>query len=431
MKKLIGGVCLSLATIVAPFATVMAEEFNMIPNMSYRVGPFSANGTMIANGFHDYFEMLNQRDGGMGGVKFKVVECETEYNAQKGVECYEQLKDQNPLVHTPNSTGITLQIIPKAPVDKTPILTVGYGLSAAAKGEFFPYAFNYPASYWSQMTSILTHINSVTGLEGKKIAFLFLESGYGREPIPVLEALGPQFGFEHVLVPVAGADMQNQSSHWLTIRKEKPDWVIMWGWGAMNPTALKEAAKTRFPMDRFIGNWWAGAHVDAEPAGMKAKGYSSANFTIAGTDFPAVQDILSYVVDKGIGQSDRDMVGKVLYNRGMGMAVIISEAVRAAQAATGKSVLTGEDMKVGLESFVLDAARLEELGLSGFTAPIKGSCADHEGQGSIFIHTWNGEDWEKSSDLIPPMTDIVGPLLTAAAEKYVSDKPEWVTQKCN
>ena len=44
-----------------------------------------------------------------------------------------------------------------------------------------------------------------------------------------------------------------------------------------------------------------------DPEELKAKGYSSANFTIAGTDFPAVQDILSDVVDKGIGQSDRDM----------------------------------------------------------------------------------------------------------------------------
>jgi branched-chain amino acid transport system substrate-binding protein len=31
----------------------------------------------------------------------------------------------------PYSTGITLQLIPKAPVDKIPVLSMGYGLSAA------------------------------------------------------------------------------------------------------------------------------------------------------------------------------------------------------------------------------------------------------------------------------------------------------------
>ena len=71
-------------------------------------------------------------------------------------------------------------------------------------------------------------------------------------------------------MPVAGKDAQNQSSHWLTVRKEKPDWMIMWGWGVMNPTAIKEAAKTRFPLDRFVGNWWSAAHVDLGP--IRAKG---------------------------------------------------------------------------------------------------------------------------------------------------------------
>ena len=33
----------------------------------------------------------------------------------------------------------------------------------------------------------------------------------------------------------------------------------MWGWGAMNPTAVKEAAEIGYPMDHFIGVWWSGA----------------------------------------------------------------------------------------------------------------------------------------------------------------------------
>ena len=65
-----------------------------------------------------------------------------------------------------------------------------------------------------------------------------------------------------------------------------------------------------------------------------------------------------------------------------------------------------------------------------FTAPLIGSCADHENGGSIFVHQWNGKDFEKVTDLIPPMTDIVRPMLEDAAAKYISDKPEWQTQTC-
>ena len=36
---------------------------------------------------HDYLSMLNERDGGIGGVKLNVEECETGYDTKKGVEC--------------------------------------------------------------------------------------------------------------------------------------------------------------------------------------------------------------------------------------------------------------------------------------------------------------------------------------------------------
>ena len=429
MKKHIIGAAVALGTLISTVSMSFAEEL-LVPHLTYRVGPFAANGTMGANAITDYFTMLNDRDGGIGGLKVNPEECETGYNAQKGVECYESYRGKNPLMHIPNSTGITLQLLQKAPEDEVPIFTMGYGLSAAAKGETFPWAFNYPASYWSQMTSILSYIDSETGLKGKKLAFLYLDGGYGREPIPLLDKLSPQMGFDVVKIPVAFADSQNQGSQWLTIRKEKPDWVIMWGWGVMNITAIKEAAKTRFPLDRFIGNWWSGAHVDVEPLGMKAKGYKASNFTPSGRDFPVVQDVIKHVVSKGLTKTEPQMPGKVLYNRSLFMAVIMAEAIIEAQKLAGKPNVTGADVRKGFERIKLDEARLKELGFEGFT-PVIGSCADHEGQGSIFVHQWNGKEWDRITDFIPPMTDIVQPLLTEAAEAYKADKPGWKTQNCS
>ena len=429
MKKHIIGAAVALGTLISTVSMSFAEEL-LVPHLTYRVGPFAANGTMGANAITDYFTMLNERDGGIGGLKVNPEECETGYNAQKGVECYESYRGKNPLMHIPNSTGITLQLLQKAPEDEVPIFTMGYGLSAAAKGETFPWAFNYPASYWSQMTSILSYIDSETGLKGKKLAFLYLDGGYGREPIPLLDKLSPQMGFDVVKIPVAFADSQNQGSQWLTIRKEKPDWVIMWGWGVINITAIKEAAKTRFPLDRFIGNWWSGAHVDVEPLGMKAKGYKASNFTPSGRDFPVVQDVIKHVVSKGLTKTEPQMPGKVLYNRSLFMAVIMAEAIIEAQKLAGKPNVTGADVRKGFERIKLDEARLKELGFEGFT-PVIGSCADHEGQGSIFVHQWNGKEWDRITDFIPPMTDIVQPLLTEAAEAYKADKPGWKTQNCS
>jgi branched-chain amino acid transport system substrate-binding protein len=431
-KKIILGAAMVAMVSGAQMTSANAEESLFVPSLSYRTGPFAGGGIPNANGFADYFNMLNARDGGIGGVKIVVEECETGYNSQKGVECYESTKGKGALVYNPLSTGITLQLVPKAPVDEIPVLSMGYGLSATAIGEKFPWGFNYPTTYWNQLSSILKYIDSNGGIKGKKIGFIYLDVGYGKEPIPLLDKLSESMGFTTAKFPVGVKEMQSQSSHWLNVRKERPDWMIMWGWGAMNSTAIKEAAKIRFPLDHFVGNWWSGADVDLRAVGGSGKGYIAANFSGIGVDYPALQDVLKYVVDAGNSQvKDRKLVGDVLYNRGLFNAVIVAEGIAAAQKAAGKSVITGADMRVGLEKFDLSAARLKELGLEGFAAPIKASCKDHEGAGGVYLQQSNGSTWDKITDPIEPMNDVVRPLLEKAADKYISDKPGWKTQSCS
>ena len=114
---------------LAPTAASAADGI-YVPLFAYRTGPFAASGTPIVNGMADYLNMLNERDGGINGVKINVEECETSYDTKKGLECYEQVKSKHPVVINPYSTGITLPLIPKAAVDKIPLLSLAYGLSA-------------------------------------------------------------------------------------------------------------------------------------------------------------------------------------------------------------------------------------------------------------------------------------------------------------
>src|SRR6476659_3992709 len=141
LKALLLGSALALAAAVPASA---ADEI-YIPLLTYRTGGFAVSGVQIGSGMADYLNMLNERDGGIGGVKLNVEECETGYDTKKGVECYEQVKGKNPVVIHPYSTGITLQIIPKAAVDKIQILSMAYGLSAAAVAPTIPASFKTPA----------------------------------------------------------------------------------------------------------------------------------------------------------------------------------------------------------------------------------------------------------------------------------------------
>ena len=120
----------------------------VFPSLSYRTGAYAPNGIPFADGYADYFNLLNERDGGIGGVSTRVVECETAYNTEKGVECYESTKGEGALVYQPLSTGITYQLIPKATADGIPVHSMGYGRTSAANGKIFSHIFNYPGTYW-------------------------------------------------------------------------------------------------------------------------------------------------------------------------------------------------------------------------------------------------------------------------------------------
>ncbi len=420
---------LAVATLVGGAALPAAAQDSIyVPLFTYRTGPFAGSGTPIADGMHDYLRMLNERDGGIGGVKLVLEECETGYDTKKGVECYESVKGKNPVIVNPWSTGITLPLIPRASVDKIPILSMAYGLSASARGDIFPWVFNPPATYWDGLSMIIKYIGEKEGgldkLKGKKIGFLHLDASFGKEPIPLLQELSKELGFEVALYPVAAQDMQNQSSQWLNARRDRPDYMIMWGWGSMNGGAIKEAVRSGYPMDKFYSVWWPGED-DAKSGGAGAKGFKMLNWHAVGTNFPAIQDIQKHVVDKGLSKAQKDKVGELLYNRGIYNSLLIAEGIATAQKLTGKKAVTGEDVRRGMENIKLDPARLKELGLEGFTDQLVLSCSDHNGHRAAFMQEWDGTKWVKISNPIEPMTDRVRGQLDAAAKDYAEKNAGW------
>ncbi|MEO0717767.1 MAG: ABC transporter substrate-binding protein, partial [Pseudomonadota bacterium] len=309
----LGRIILAAAAIAV--ATPAAADL-VFPSLSYRTGPYAPNGIPFADGYADYFTLVNERDGGIGGEKARVLECETGYNTEKGVECYEATKGEGSLVYQPLSTGITYQLIPKVTADNIPLHTMGYGRTSAANGKIFEWVFNYPGTYWDAASIIVKHIISEEGgdVSGKKIALVYHNSAYGKEPIRTLEELAKKHGYELLLLPVDHPG-QEQKGTWLQVRKERPDYVVMWGWGVMNQVAIKEAASIRFPMDKFIGVWWSASENDVLPAGDAANGYKAITMHGVGGDFPIYADLKTHVYDKGLAAGAGDQTGTVLYNR--------------------------------------------------------------------------------------------------------------------
>ncbi len=404
----------------------------VFPSLDYRTGPYAANGIPFADGYADYFALVNARDGGIGGVPAKVVACETGYNTEKGVECYESTKGQGALVYQPLSTGITYQLIPKATADGIPVHSMGYGRTSAANGKVFRNIFNYPANYWNGASIAVNHILSEEGgdVKGKTIALVYHNSAYGKEPIRTLEELSKKHGFKLSLLAVDHPG-QEQKSQWLQIRREKPDYVLMWGWGVMNQVAIQEAANIRFPMDHFIGIWWSGSENDTLPAGDGANGYKALNMHNVGSDFPLYADLKTHVYDAGNAAGAGDQSGTVLYNRGMYAAMLAVEAAKTAQEMHGTANITPAMMRDGMENLVIDEAKMAALGMPNFGPSFSVSCENHGGPGLGVVQQWDAaaKKWSLITDFGPSDMDVIGALIAEDSAAFAAENN--ITEGCN
>ena len=349
----------AMAGLLASSAASAAEE-QFIGLPSYRVGPYAAGGVGIFGGWIDYMQLINERDGGVNGVKLTWEECETE--------------------------------------DKIPMVTIGYGRTDAADGRVFPWVFPMITTYWSQASAIVNYMGQKEGgmdkLKGKKIGLLYHDSAYGKESHAIMDKLAAKHGFEVIKIAVAHPGNEQQSQ-WLQIRQAKPDYVVLWGWGVMNPTAIKAAAKTGYPREKLIGVWWSGAEEDTIPAGTAAKGFVAAGFNVAGASYPVVADIKKHVYGKDKGNmEDKSRIGSVYYNRGVVHGII---------AAT-------ENIPA------LFAASLRHGALQKIT------CADHEGPGKVKFQQWDGTQWKVITDWVDSDRPLVRGMIEESAAAYAKEK---------
>ena len=424
--KLLGSALIAAFALSAAMPVLAQSKDQFVPVLSYRTGPYAPNGTQWANGFVDYLKLVNTK-GGINNVKISFEECETGYDTARSVECYERLKSKKPSFVQPLSTGATFAITEKAPVDKIPVVTVGYGRSESADGAVFKWNFPIAGTYWVAADTIIQAIAKKEGgwdkLKGKKIGLVYHDSPFGKEPIPLMQERSRIHGFELQLLPVTAPGVE-QKATWLQVRQARPDYVVLWGWGVMNSTAIKEAQATGYPREKMYGVWWAGAEPDVKDVADGAKGYNAVTIQHgAEPNSDIVKTLLAQLHSKGQGTGPKEEVGQVLYLRGVMSAMIGIEGIRSAQERFGKGkVMTGEQVRWGLENLNLTQAKLDALGFKGVMRPISTSCMDHMGAAWTRIHTWNGKAWEFTSDWMQADEQILKPLVKVTADKYAAEK---------
>jgi hypothetical protein len=112
----------------------------------------------------------------------------------------------------PLSTGITYALTDKVAADKITLFTTGYGRADSVDGSVFAWNFPLLGTYWSAADMLVQHVKKKGSLKGKKIALVYHDSPYGKEPIKLLEERAKREGFQLILLPVTHPGVEQKAT---------------------------------------------------------------------------------------------------------------------------------------------------------------------------------------------------------------------------
>jgi branched-chain amino acid transport system substrate-binding protein len=291
------------------------------------------------------------------------------------------------------------------------MVTTLSGRSDAADGEAFPYVMPLSPNYWTQAGILIDYFRQQDkDLKGKKIVFVHIDTPFGREPLPIFQALAAKQGFTLQTFPYTPPG-NDQAAIWPQVRRARPDWVVFWGAGVGQTTALSEAVRNGLPMDRMSSSVWL-SESDMEVVGKDAvKGVLKFEACAGGREPKVVQEIVKDVVGKGKGAGPEAKVGTSYYNIGVMMAAIVAEGVRKAFEKAPNGPISGPWLNEGIRS-------ISNFTLDGMLPGITVTKADHQGGGKGRVARWDGSKFVPQTDWFSANQDLVWAEIKKYSEEF-------------
>lgn len=363
-----------------------------------------------SQGQRDYFTLVNER-GGINGWKIQAEVVDHGNETQRGIEAYERFKREGVVLIDPFSTPVSRALVQRALNDKINLVTTFSGRSDAGDGSVFPYVIPMSASYWSQAALLVEYIGRQEGdLKGKKIAYVYIDTPFGKEPLLLLQELAKQRGFELLPFPYAPPGNE-QSAVWTQVRRASPNWTIIWGAGVGQTVSLKEAIRNGISPDKIASVIWL-SESDMKVVGPDAaKGVLKFEGAAAGREPKIIQDILKEVIAKNKGAGPQELVGSAYYNIGVLMAALMVEGARRGLEVTKGGTLTAEAMNEGLRS-------ITAFNAEGLAPPITVTKTDHQGGGMGRVAQWDGRRWVPKTDWMAASQDVVSGLIRQSSAEF-------------
>ncbi|QRF59766.1 ABC transporter substrate-binding protein [Variovorax paradoxus] len=348
------------AALAAPLSVyAQSGEDIVIGGSIPMTGVFAFAGIGINAGIADYVKIVND-GGGIKGRKLRYVPEDTGYKVDVSVATYKKITSQNKVnLYYGDSTGFSKTINPE--LDRSgQILMAGASFATELNDPAkYPNQFLVGPDYTEMIGILLRHIAKEK--PGAKVAFVYSDSEFGRDPIESSEAAAKKLGLTvpvKIMTPAGSVDV---STEVIKLRRAAPDYTIFHGYVLAPIPEFVQQGKQMGMTTKWMGTFWTMDSSTVMKMGEAGDGFMGVMPYRYYYDTSAKAPMLEKI------RAMRPEYQSTAYTQGFLTAMLFTEAAKRTLDA-GKP-LDGKNLKAALNSI----KDFDTGGLIGVPITIKGN----------------------------------------------------------
>ena len=337
---MLGAATAGAAALTHPLS-VLAQAANeiVIGGSSPMTGVFAFAGVGINAGIEDYVKIVNEA-GGIAGRKVRYVPEDTGYKVDVSVATFKKITSQNKVnLYYGDSTGFAKTINPELERNGNILMAGASFASELNDPKKYPHQFLVGPDYTEMFGILLKHIAKEK--PGAKVAFVYSDSEFGRDPIEKSEAEAKRLGLSvptKIMTPAGSVDV---STEVIKLRRAKPDYTIFHGYILAPIPEFITQGKQQGMTSQWMGTFWTMDNSTVMKMGPDGDGFMGV------MPFRYYYDTEPALLLEKI-RAMRPEYQSVPYMQGFVAAMLFLESAKRCLEA--KKPLTGDNMKAALNS---------------------------------------------------------------------------------
>ena len=322
-------------------------------------GVFAFAGIGIDQGIKDYLTILNE-SGGIKGRKVRYVPEDTGYKVDQSMAAFKKITSQNKVsFYYADSTAFVKTVNPELERAQNILMTGASFAKEISDAQKYPLQFIVGPNYSEMVSILLQYI--VKTKPGAKIALVYSDTEFGRDPVEAARAEAKKLGLNLALEIVTPPSSVDVSAEVIKLRRADPDFTIFHGYVSAPIPEFINQAKALNMKTAFMGTFWSMDNTTVMRMGENADGFLGVMPYRYYYDTEGKSPMLERI------RKMRPTYQTTGYIQGFLSTMLLTEAAKRTLDAGNE--LTGKNMKTALSSI----RNFDTGGIIGVPLSIKGN----------------------------------------------------------